>query len=870
MRDQDYTASIDFLKRFFGETLHKVELRACANDRGRGAQSIFGRDPEAMEQFCQRQDVDGKGVYFGLCTRGDVTNDGKISGGKDNVLECPALWVDVDCAKQGIAGADAIAALNYLPHPPTLIINSGGGLHAYWMLEEPQNISPGEKACDIVEACLRQLAHVLAGDMQCAELARILRLPGTMNSKESTRAINDGEPALCEVISDTGQVYDFETLRVWLGQQRAVLHGKIEEAKPVNEADPFVAYAREAGYEPAIDVEAELAAMTHGGGHNGIHPTQLRVSMSMIARGYEDDEIVARVLAATEAAAPGDKRWNWVSEERAIRKMVETGRSKAEARKERPLAPQPMSNGNAALKIVAGTDVDADEQEKPARSAPVGRAKRTDDISMLGEAALGAWRERYGPIILSRGTSYTYEKGVWSPWDEQHDQMLRILMQEGCTSLGLAPKGNLISAASAYFLNRPNLLVREIEFDQHNLVIAGDGTVDPRTGEIGEHSPDHRAMFKVGANLQGPREIETWLRFLQDAFSDKPEDEIPEIIRTLQEWFGACLVANKSRSLAKGLLVHGGSRTGKTQLSEVLRALLGRGQTSATSAADIGSDFGLQGFLGKRGWVADDAIGQDEYLDAERYKKIVTGEEVGVRRKNRTDIMARFGFPVCLTANHLPKIKDQSDAVYNRSLVLPMTRVRPESSPEPAGYHSIAAKIVAEELTGVLWWAIEGWQRLSARGVFNEPPCMKRAVAEMQDNNNSVGAWIKECVEEDQGVKVANADLYASFAGWFYLENGETRFLLSQNKFIRRFREMLPNVGYQKGAKSRNLTGLRLTEAGLEYWAVNSARDGLGVPKPASMDQFLVNQEYEQDRAERTMKVHEAAAKPAPSREPRF
>lgn len=870
MRNKDYTATADFLKRFFSDTLHKVELRACPNLKG--APGALSRMTDADLQrlsFCIEKDVDGIGVYFGVCTR----QDGATSGNLETVAECPALWVDIDCAKQGISGDDALAALGFLPHPPSIIVNSGGGLHAYWLLEEPVDVTVGQQVREVVTACLRQLALVLAGDTQCAELARILRLPGTMNSKDSTKALYDGAAAVCEVLSDTGQVHDFETLRLWLGTQRAVLHGKVIEARPLNEADPFVAYAREAGYEPAIDVEVELAAMSHGEGHNGIHPTQLRVSMSMIARGYDDDEIAARILAATEAAAPGDARWNWAAEEKAIRKMISTGRSKVEARKEAPLVPktQPMTNGNAALKLVHSREEEAEEEIK---AAPVGRAKKTDDISMLGEAALGAWRERYGPIILSRGTSYTYEKGVWIAWDEQHDQMLRILMQEGCVSLGLAPKGALISAASAYFMNRPSLLEREIEFDRHSLVIAGDGTVDPRTGEIGEHNPDHRAMFKVGANIEGPRGVSVWLQFLREAFSDKPEEEVPEIVRTLQEWFGACLVKNKSRDLSKGMLVHGGSWTGKTQLSEVLRALLGHGQTSATSAADIGSDFGLQGFVGKRGWIADDAIGQDEFLDAERYKKIVTGEEMGVRRKNRTDITARFGFPVMITANHLPKIKDQSDAVYNRSLVLPMTRVRPRSESITPGYDSISAKIIAEELTGILWWAIEGWQRLSARGFFTEPPCMKRAVSDMKDSNNPIGAWLKECATEDSKNKVANADLFASFGGWFFMENGDGQFRWSQNKFIKRVREMMPNLGKQAGAKTRNTTGIRLNEDGLEYWSINASRDSLSKPKGAAMDQFLVNQEYSVSHADRIAKAEaEAAAEPKPSltdRSPRF
>lgn len=869
MQQRDYSISVDFLNSLFGETVQQVELRACPNVKGgSGAKSLMTREPVKICAFCDQKDVPGLGVYFGVCTR----KDGAASGSLANIAECPALWVDIDCAKQDIKGATAIEALEFLPFPPSYIINSGGGLHAYWQLEEPIDVSDaslainGNAAREAVTAALKALVRILAGDSQCAELVRIMRLPGTHNSKDATLALYDGAPALCEVLSATGRIYDFAALQEWLGEQRAVLQGKAEAPKPVNEADPFIQYAKENGYEPAIDIDAVLAAMEHGGsGDNSVHKTQTRVTYSMIARGYDDEAIVERILAATERAAPRDTQWNWASEEKALRRDIAKSRIKqADAPKRQRPASTPSSDGNAALATVHDIQ---EEREKRAQTK-ADTDQRKDQITVLGSAVLNVWQDRYGPIIHSRGSSYAYEAGVWSQWDEQHEQMLRAMLQEACASLGVAPKPALLGGATLYFMNRPSLLVRDIEFDQHNLIIAGDGTLDLQTMEIGEHSPDHRAMFKVGANLQGPRECPAFLQFLRSSFSDKDVQELPDIIRTIQEWFGSCLVANKSRALAKGMLIYGASRTGKTQVSEILRALLGRNQTSATSAGDIGADFGLQPFLGKRGWIADDAIGQDEFLDAERYKKIVTGEEIGVRRKNRTDVMARFGFPVMLTANHLPKIKDQSDAVYNRSLVLPMTNVRPEGTPEPPGYASIAAKIIAEELTGVLWWAVEGWQRLHARGIFTPPPCMTKAVVELQDANNRIGAWMRESVVADPRYKVAGADLYASFAGWYYLENGDGKFPWSQNGCTRKIKEAMPLLGYQSGAKSRSLTGLRLTEAGLDYWSINASREGRDVPKGASIDQYAVNQDYSVSRAERAAEQHEKTH--IEDRRPRF
>jgi len=837
LRNRDYTAAIDFLKRFFAETLHNVELRACANDRGGGARSVFSRQEHEIVGFCRQHDVSGMGTYFGVCSRRlDAT-----SGSAANVMECPALWVDIDCAAQDIAGDDALSMLQFLPFPPSIIVNSGGGFHAYWMLEELADVSEGSPVRAVIVTALRQLVHILAGDIKCADIARIMRLPGTYNSKDKTKALYDGQDALCEIVEDTGRVYDLETLVEWLSEQRAVLHGIAPAPLPVREDDPFVAYARAAGYEPAIDIDAALAAMSHGGhGSTSIHATQLSVSASMIGRGYDDDEIVSRILSATEAAAPRDVAWNWENEERAIRKMIATGRAKGyDKPRERASSPAPLlSNGNAALKLVH----DAEPKAKAER-ADKGASK--NEITVLGGATLEAWTERYGRIMHSAGASYIYEGGVWSAWDNGHDQMLRALLQEGCSSLRMKPATSLLNAATRYVMDNPDLLVRNVEFDKHDLIVAEDGVLSVDTMEMGPHSPEHHAQFRIGAMLSGSRECPAFLDFLRSSFADHKPDEARAIVATLQEWFGTALVANKSRSLRKGLLIHGGSRTGKTQVSEILRALLGKGHTTSIKVRDLEKDFGTETLLGKRGWIADDAVGQGETLDAETYKVLVTGEAMSVRRKNKSMIDGfRFACPVCLTMNNLPKIKDGSDAVYNRSIVLPMTNVRPEDAPEPAGYDSIAEKVIAEELTGVLWWAIEGWLRVRARGVFNPPACMAEAIRGLQEMNDDVGTWARQCLVADPNIKVAPADLFASFAGWFFQEKGDTKFGWSQNGFSRKLKERMPHIGQDRSGRQRWITGLRLNDEGLENWTINDERDSMRRTTAASIDQFSVNVDY--------------------------
>ena len=160
------------------------------------------------------------------------------------------------------------------------------------------------------------------------------------------------------------------------------------------------------------------------------------------------------------------------------------------------------------------------------------------------------------------------------------------------------------------------------------------------------------------------------------------------------------------------------------------------------------------------------------------------------------------------------------------------------------GYNGIAEKVIAEEMTGLTFWAIEGWKRLIARGVFVEPQCVKDAVQALSDMNNRVGAWAKEAIELDAGYKVASTDLYCAFADWLYAEDGEgARLKFTQNGLSRRLKEMFPQLGTQAWGV-RYFTGLKLTKEGLRQWQATKDREGPFVPRTKTAYEDGVNASF--------------------------
>ncbi|MBE2267541.1 MAG: DUF927 domain-containing protein [Anaerolinea sp.] len=118
----------------------------------------------------------GYGLYFAPCLRRDK------QGKAEAAALLPALWVDLDCGDDSARRAAAMGKLTAFDQPPSAIINSGGGLHAYWLLSEPVALDEGSRKQ--AAGILRGLFSALGGDPQYVKsVASVMRLAGSINTK---------------------------------------------------------------------------------------------------------------------------------------------------------------------------------------------------------------------------------------------------------------------------------------------------------------------------------------------------------------------------------------------------------------------------------------------------------------------------------------------------------------------------------------------------------------------------------------------------------------------------------------------------------------------------------------------------------------
>ena len=156
-----------------------LELRAFSSDKSAPAVAqafIPPTDAGARAGFIEKYAAQDLDLYFGVATR--MEKHGVLKGDLEHCHQLPALFTDIDF--KVTAEADARKRLSEFWLPPSLVVHSGGGWHAYWRLKEPLEFPADEP---LARSLLRRLGTALGGDMVAAEPTRVLRIPGTLNQK---------------------------------------------------------------------------------------------------------------------------------------------------------------------------------------------------------------------------------------------------------------------------------------------------------------------------------------------------------------------------------------------------------------------------------------------------------------------------------------------------------------------------------------------------------------------------------------------------------------------------------------------------------------------------------------------------------------
>jgi putative DNA primase/helicase len=355
------------------------------------------------------------------------------------------------------------------------------------------------------------------------------------------------------------------------------------------------------------------------------------------------------------------------------------------------------------------------------------------------------------------------------------------------------------------------------------IVSTANGLLDVGSRELLAHDPQFFNATSVPFGFEEEFALSPlrWQAFLRALWHNDSAS-----INALAEWFG--YVISGRLDLHKILMLVGPTRAGKGVIARTLGKLVGTENVAGPTLSSLSGDFGLAPLLGKSLAVVSDARlnGRGAHVVVERLLSISGEDTLTVNRKYKDQWTGKLPARLMLCSNELPQLGDASMAVAGRFVPLLLT----ESWYGREDLH--LEDDLEDELPGILGWALDGLQRLTAEGRFTRPPSAEETLRSLQDLASPTAAFVRERCVRGSEHEVRVDDLWKAWRSW------------------------AEDNGHQKGNKQLLGRDLKAVLGG----RLKVTQPGGGDNRDAGMRASPCGRRARRDRTETTVRLHACVA----------
>lgn len=710
-------------------------------------------------------------VWIGVGT-GQRKKRGRL---KSEEVECiPGLWIDIDVKgpahKETNLPPDidtALSLLSAIPFEPTLIIDSGHGLQAYWLFREPwlfETAAEHDKAQNILARLQSAIKNSTTYKLDSThDLARILRPVGSTNYKR------DPKPVTVLQCSDNRyNPDDFD--------------GVLPDITPTSTEKRGTRFKRTPGDGPARMVLDSCKFVQYCRDNAKTLPEPYWIAMiGNIARCSDGPEI------CHELSRPYPKYTAEETNKKISHSLNDMHPQTCEYI--RSLGFTGCPTFGCGVKSPCGWALDRKKRENksPFNEPEYKRYNLTD----LGNA------ERFADMFKGQ-VKYCSHFGRWLIWDgrrwsmDETGQIMKYAKKCVRSMYGEAGKIDDSDERKALLKHaqKSESLARMIAIttlSQHMMAITVDeldsdkwllnvlnGTIDLRTAELKPHDPADNITKLAPINYNPHAKCNVFTEFVCGVFAENEN-----IIQFVQRFLGYCLTGDTREQ--KFMIAWGNGQNGKGTLLNLILDILG--DYAETTPADT--------IMAKRSEGIPNDIARlrgARYVLASETQKGRRMNEALVKQMTGQDRMAaRFlhqeffefwpQFKIVLLTNDRPPASGDDPALWRRIMLTPFTQKFEGAKCDNTLRDRLRDP---DEMAGVFRWLIDGclaWQKDG----LQPPDEVIQATTEYRNENDIIGDWLEECcvIGTEYGAKIA--DLYKSFEEWS-LKNGEKHFF-NKNKF---------------------------------------------------------------------------------------
>ena len=731
-------------------------------------------------------------VYIGVGLRKSA------SGGKDGVGLLTALWAEIDTEKAGMTIDAGVQILRQLSMPPSMIVFSGHGVHGYWLLKEPLDTTApdGVRA----EPLMRAITDTIDGDRKCSELARIMRVPGTLNIK--------ADPILSTIIEcNPDWRYSLDELEFrYIPRLRE--DREYSETRRQTERIPGTSVAGWQAFKDAVRERCDLVDLI-----NSYHiPSPLKPNNGVYRGSMHSRDGVSLIVFAdkkrgychNDKSPWGSKSFDcfaWVMEaercdfKEACRILGEKyGIELPKARVHTDniveldeLIARQTYNGN-------GQSGKHEKTTQPSASQPV-----TFNNTDLGNARR---------LIFHCGADvrYCHAWGKWLIWDgtrwadDETGEIQRLarqtifdILQEAQSlpfgddrreKLGkwafASESRNRLESMVALAQAEPDVPIKHTELDADPwLLNVQNGILNLQTGQLLDHDRAHLCRRMATVFFDPNATCPAWLAFLHRVM-----DGNTEMVDFLQRAVGYSLTGLISEQCL--FFLYGTGRNGKSTFIETLASLFGdyaaKTQTETLmlkreGQAGIPNDIAR--LPGTR-FVTAAETEDGRRLNESLVKDLTGGDTITARFLHKELFEFKPQFKLWMYGNHKPNIRGTDDGIWRRVKVIPFTVTIPLGERDPDLPHKLR-----DELPGILAWAVLGCLKWQREGL-PDTEAIQQATSAYRNEMDMLKAFLDEMCVLDKHARTPANKMYKAYLDWC-AEAGEKA--QSNRVFMRMLRE---------------------------------------------------------------------------------
>jgi P4 family phage/plasmid primase-like protien len=634
--------------------------------------------------------------------------------GKNSDVEAfVSLWIDVDFHGDEAAIRDSfqktIKVFDEAGLHPSVIIESGHGLHAYWLLDRPYPVAKARPCC----AGLQDTFKI--ADAQ-NDPSRVLRMPGTVNLKDVRN------PSTCRVVEATWKRYPLEAFsgyEIDPGKSKEDIEEEQTE-KAVHQAPP--------SRDPKIE-EAKKGISESGGPYGG------RTNAAVALAGHYCTKLGKKNLVLYAM-----REWNKLNspplDEGEVETIVENI-WKADQVKRAELAVA-RAEGKSEKRAPSALWFDEDGRFIPALLAQHLAKEHTFISTPIGRDGRGIDLLQYeGGVFRSGG--YTFVRA----------EVARIL-GAGATVSRINEVTELVNEYTKVDYKKTNLHGKD-------LINVQNGMIELSSMKLLPHDPKYRCTVQLPVPFDPEAKSEQLDKFLTGVI---PEDSV----RLVEEFVGYLMIPDTS--FAKCFVAVGEGGNGKSTFLKLITYLIGQENISNLSLHAITEDkFTAAGLFGKLANLYDE-LETKALENTGLFKQIVSGEAIKAEEKNKAPFSFRPFCRMLFATNQMPRAMDKSQAYFDRFLFVQFPNRIRETNAQIRDYDQVLAKTPGL-LSAFLNRALEGLSRLISQGRFTPSANSTEALEEYRRECNSAYDFLKEfCRFDNPDGWIAKSILYSRYRGW--------------------------------------------------------------------------------------------------------